>query len=427
MKVLVAHPAQQHSYRLASALKEEGLLYKYITTVYYKRFSLTKAVSLLLTGKHRKKAAGRHSPGLNEDDVIQFCEGEGLLKLLALNTRFLKKQYDKIKYHTADRFAKRVAKYAIRHHVDAVVTYDDCSPLLFERLKEQAPEIIRILDMSAANILFMRHIYEIDMETAPDFARRLQRERSICWNPINIERVQREIIASQEFLVPSNFVARSLKYSGVEPEQMHHCPYGVDLSLFALKEYGDELDRKRPIRFIYVGGVKELKGISYLLKAFKQISREKATITVVGNYDAEDEDIQPYIGSVHFVGKVMHSEMPEILRASDVFIFASLGEGFSLSVLEAAACGLPLIITENSGVNDAMTNGKEGFIVPIQSTEALKDKIKWFIEHPKDIKRMGIAARKLADSFSWDAYNHRIATIFTELQKRKSSEDGSNN
>ena len=212
MKVLIAHPAQQHSYRLAIALKKAGMLDKYITTVYYKNRSLTYFVSKFLKGSLKIKAENRHCTYIDDNEVIQYCEGEGLLKLVALNTRFLKKKYDLIKYNTADRFAKKVAKYAIKHHVDAVVTYDDCSPLLFEELQKKAPNILRILDMSAANILYMRNIYERDMDIVPSFANRLRKERSICWNPIIINRAEREIKATQKFLVPSNFVAKSLEF-----------------------------------------------------------------------------------------------------------------------------------------------------------------------------------------------------------------------
>ncbi len=418
MKVLVAHPAQQHSYRLATALKRVGMLDKYATTVYYKKGSLTSVAAKALKGKFRTKAQERHCEELDDTEVIQFCEGEGLLKLVALNTPYFKSRYNQIKYHTADRFAKKVAKYAIKHKVDAVVTYDDSSPLLFEILKDKAPDILRIMDMSAANILYMRDIYERDMKLAPAFAGRLKKERSICWNPVITDRAQREIDATQKFLVPSAFVARSLEYSGVKQEQMFRCPYGVDVLQFSPKEYSDDLvARTRPIRFIYVGGVKELKGCSYLFDAFMEIPKETAELTVVGNYNAEDEDIKPYQGRITFTGNLIHSEVADILKATDVFVFASLGEGLSLSTLEAAACGLPLIVTENSGVNDGMQDGREGFIIPIQSKEDIKEKVLWFVEHPEQIKQMGEAAREFALSISWEAYYNRMGDIFRRLAK----------
>ena len=419
MKVLVAHPAQQHSYRLATALKRIGALDKYSTTVYYKKGNLTFFVAKLLRGSFRVKAEARCCDELTDSDVLQFCEAEGLLKLLALNTRFLKRYYYKIKYHTADRFAKKVAKYAIRHHVDAVVSFDDSSPILFERLKEKAPSILRIMDMSSANLLYLRRIYENDMMIATSFADRMKRERSICWDTGILNRSLREIEATQKFLVPSEFVADSLEFSGVNRDQMFRCPYGVDVSMFSAKTYDDLKRFSRPIRFIYVGGVKELKGIYYLLEAFSEISPDIASLTVVGSYDEKDKDTAPYSNRVSFTGSILHSAVADELRKADVFVFASLGEGLSLSTLEAAACGLPLIVTENSGVNDEMTDGIEGFIIPIQSKEAIKEKVIWFVEHPDKIAEMGRAARKFALSFTWDAYYSKIETIFSLLSNQK--------
>lgn len=405
MKIIVCHPAQQHSYRLASALKRENMLDSYITTVYYKPRSLTRLVAAILKGKYKEKAESRRNNDLNDNEVIQFCELEGLFKLLALNIPFFSRFYNYLKYGTADRFAKKVAHYAITHSVDAVVTYDDCSPLLFEILKKKAPQILRIMDVSAASPLYMRTIYDKDLQISPAFGKRLKTEMARCWDPIIMDRARREIAASQKFLVPSKFVSTSLKYSGVTEAQMIYCPYGVDNLQFSQKDYDDVGNMKhRPMRFIYVGGVKELKGIFYLLEAFQSIPEEVAELTVVGAFNPNDEDIRPYTDRVHFTGMVLHSEVPRLLQSADVFVFPSLGEGFSLSILEAAAVGLPLIISENTGVTDIITDYKEGIVIPIQSVEAIKNAVMWYVEHPEKLSEMGMAAREKALEYTWDRY-----------------------
>ena len=414
MKIIVCHPAQQHSYRLATALKRAGMLSAYITTVYYKKGSLTVFVSKMLKGKFQKKAMGRCCSELSDSDVIQFCEGEGLLKLLALNVPQFRPFYYKLKYNTADRFARKVAKYAIKSKADVVITYDDCSPLLFEILKEKAPNVIRILDMSAANLHYMRQIYDKDTELMPEFANRLHQEYAKVWNDEIMEKCLREIRASQYFLTPSSFVRKSLRYSGVEESQMLDCPYGVDISEFFSKMYTKTTD-KRPMKFVYVGGVKELKGISYLLEAFMEIPKEQAELTVVGNFNPDDSDIKKYLDRINFTGMVLHSDVAHILRSSDVFVFPSLGDSYALSVMEAASCGLPVIVSENTGVSDKITDGVEGFVVPIQSKETLKDKINYFISNPEKIETMGKAARRMAEANSWNAYYDNIASVMNEM------------
>ena len=408
MKVIVAHPAQQHSFRLASALKKAGILDKYFTTVYLKKRNATSFVTKLLNKRHQDRAQGRRCEALDDKEVVQYCEWEGLLKLLALHNRFFKKWYTKLKYHIADRFAKKVAKYAIKHKIDVVVTYDDCSPVLFEILKKKAPHIQCVLDVSAANRLYMKNIYEKDTKLAPAFAKRLMHECHQVWDEKMLDRVEREIRSTDWFLAPSEFVKESLTYSGVKEEQIKICPYGVDAELFAVKS---DYTVNKPLRFVYVGGVKELKGIYYLLEAFKNIPKDKAVLTVVGNFNKDDEDIQPYVDYVSFTGLILHSKVPEILRQSDVFVFPSLGEGFALSALEAASCGLPLIVSENAGTKDSMNN-HEGFVIPVQSVEAIKERVLWFVENTHSIETMGKAARKMAESFSWDRYSAKVAEIF---------------
>lgn len=403
MKVLVCHPAQQHSYRLATALKRDNMLDAYCTTVYYKPSSFTALVAKILKGKFRVKARNRRCEALEDCEVVQFCEIQGLLKLLALNVPKLWPVYYLLKYGTADRFARKVAKFAIKHDVDAVVTYDDSSPLLFEILKEKAPHIKRILDVSAANLLYMRRIYDIDTVKMPQFADRLHTEYAKAWNEQILDRALREIQGAQYFLAPSEFVEKSLKYSGVKDEQMLLCPYGVDVSEFSCKKY-EPKKQTDPLQFIYVGGVKELKGISYLLEAFLRIPSDKAHLTVVGQFNSEDADIQSYLNQINFTGSVLHSDIPNLLKEADVFIFPSLGDSFALSALEAAACGLPLIVSTNTGMKDLMEEGREGYIIPIQDIDAIVEKITWFCEHREQLEPMGKAARKMALRFTWDRY-----------------------
>lgn len=416
MRVIVSHPEQQHSYRLAAALKEAGCLDKYITTVYKKGYNLTSLVAHLLPKKYAARAMSRHSDELEDREVIQFCEGLGLLKLFSSYFPPLKKHYQKFRCYTADRFAHKIAKYAIKHKVDAVVTYDNCSPVLFRELSEKAPQILRIMDMSAANLFYMKEIYEKDFKLAPKFAGRLKRERSYIWDDSYMERIREELKNTQYYLTPSKFVQRSLAYSGVKEEQMLMCPYGVDTTQFSMKEYKEYKEETcLPLRFIYVGGIKELKGVYYLLEAFKGISSDIATLTIVGDYD-DSEDIQEYIPYVKITGRIPHSEIQNVLKEADVFIFPSLGDSFALSAMEAASCGLPLIVSTNTGMCDLMTEREQGLIIDYQSSEQIVDKVRWFIDHRDKIPEMGLAARHMAEQDTWNKYDKNIKRIFENIK-----------
>ena len=411
MKIIVAHPAQQHSYRLSIALNRIGYLNKYVTTVYCKKPSFTYFICRFLSGELKKKAQQRHCKELDDLQVVQFCECEGLFKLLCMYFKPLKKFYKRIKYHTADRFAKKVAKYAIKNNVDMVITYDDSSPIMFEILKKKAPHIKRVLDVSAANRLYMRNIYDKDIELAPSFAERLKSECSIVWDDKSIDRNIRELASSQWFIVPSKFVSNSLKFSGINDERIIFCPYGVDISMFQCKTFAPPI---KPVRFVYVGVPGEYKGISYLMKAFEKVSEKDANLTIIGSHEKKD-NLLKNTSNVRFIGRILHSNLPRELSKYDVFVFPSLGDSFSLSAMEAAACGLPLIVTENTGMCDCVTDGIEGFIIPPQSSDALLDKIMWYVNHRDRIKAMGVSARKMAEHFSWEKYYSTMTIRIKEL------------
>lgn len=425
MKVLIAHPAQQHSYELATALKRAGHTVVYSTTVYYKKRNMTSIFAALLKGDNRKRAESRNCASLLDNEVVQFAEGFGLLKLLCSKVSFLKKYYENLKYFTADIFAKRVARFVLKNEFDVIITYDDSSPILFEILKKNNYPAKRVLDMSAANLLYMKEIYEEDLKLAPTFAKRLLLEKHLVWDKKIQKRAQKEIDLSDYFMVPSEFVMRSLKYSGVRDEQFIRCTYGVDISKFLNKERINP--PMNPLKFVYVGGVKELKGIYYLLEAFKQISTKSATLTIVGSADINSSDLLDYREFINFTGVVMHERVAEILHESDVYIFPSLGEGLSLSTLEAASCGLPLIVSDNSGLKDLLTDGKEGFCVPIQSVEALVDRINWFIDNKDLIPQMSKNARAFAEKFTWEYYYSCVKDAFNTKIKEWNDEEGNRN
>lgn len=406
-KVIIAHPGRQHSFRVASELKHNNMLCKYITTVYDSDKSyIMKILKYFVRGDNLKRVNGRKNSELSEDDIVQFCELSGLIEIIL--SRYDKKRilYDRWHRYTSARFGKAVAKYAIKNHVDAVIMFDTNAEAGFKVLKEKAPNILRIMDVSAANRVYMRNIYEKDFDKCPEFASKLKQERNYLWDNRVLSQLENEIRLTQKFLVPSNFVKRSLLYSGIKEEQIEICPYGSNFPVLTRKK---QVKENGTLEAVYVGNVTEMKGIYYLLEAAKRIDKDRVHLTVVGHYDNSDLKFSPYMEHISFTGRVTHDKVLEILRNSDLFVFPSLGEGLSLSVLEAMACGLPCIVTTNSGANDAIIDGENGFVVDIQNIEAFQEKMEWFDENRMRIPEMSYEAMKAIDVFNWE--NHESCLI----------------
>lgn len=420
MKVVIAHPEQQHSLKTAEALASCDLLGQYLTTVYYAEGSLTKALAGLLPDRFRAKAAGRRSEKLPEDLVTQLCEAQALVKLLCQNVPKLRRFYSSIRYSNSDAFAVKAARYAIEHEADIVIGYDNTSPVLYEMLERDAPHIVRIQDMTALNTLYMKPIYERDFLLKPDFAGMLKVEQSRVWDDEQLERKRRELTSAQYFLCASTVTRESLVYSGISPDRCLMLPYGVDSHEFSP---GRKHAASLPVRFVYVGGTKELKGIAYLLDAFLAVDSSVARLTVVGSNSLSPELLSRYEGTVNFTGVVSHSQLPDLLRTMDAMVFPSLGDGFGLAALEGMSCGLPLVCTDKSGICDCVQDGVNGYVVPAQDERALVKRVNELASDPNRLSRMGEAARATAQAYTWKRYGDSLCRLLQGLPDATDTHD----
>ena len=185
-------------------------------------------------------------------------------------------------------------------------------------------------------------------------------------------------------------------------------PNGIDSKKFSGKDY--ELHDK--LRILSVGRLTERKGFTYLIEALRDING--ISLTIIGDgpllatlkYQSKGLDVT-------FLGNVAHEQLITIYRNSDVFVLPSLNEGMSNTVLEAMACGLPLILTDVGGSLE-LVNGN-GFIVPTNNSEAIKEKITEFLKDRSLISTMGITSRQLAENMSWSKVAQNYFEIFEKV------------
>ena len=411
-KVIVAHPGQQHSFRVAGALKKEGLLFKYITEVYDKPNVVMKLAHRLVRGKDTGKIKNRRCGELDDEDVILY----DTLLSLAVIVLSRKSRTRKLSYwldrKIADAFGKKVAKYAVKNKVDAVICFSMNETVCFEYLRKHAPEMKRIVDCANAPVDYMRQIYELDMERTGSPV--LKTEAAAFWDVKELYKQQKGIDATGHFLAPSEFVKKGLVFCGAEKNFVHILHYGANFTPVAApqKEIGQ-------VRFIYVGQVTYRKGLHDLLKVFSELADEGVFLDVVGAWKSPSDLYQRYKNceNITFHGNVVHEKVQELMLASNVFVFASLTEGFSLSCLEALSCGLPVICSRNSGANDIIEEGVNGFTFEAGDTEALKRYVLFFQNNPEKIAEFSGNAIASAKKNTWLAYGKNLEKIVRDILK----------
>jgi glycosyltransferase involved in cell wall biosynthesis len=84
----------------------------------------------------------------------------------------------------------------------------------------------------------------------------------------------------------------------------------------------------------------------------------------------------------------------EVYGKTSVLVHPSLADGFSYAVVEAMACGVPVIVTDNTGAADLVEDGVNGYVVPTADARAIAERLEYLHRHPEVLPRMGEQARE---------------------------------
>lgn len=222
--------------------------------------------------------------------------------------------------------------------------------------------------------------------------------------------------SAQAVTVPSAFLAREAQEAfQLEAAQVVEIPNFVD------PELNYPPPEPRPVReiisLIHVSNLRAVKRVQDILHAMTRLS-PKVRLDIVGDgpQRGQLESLTRTLRlqeRVRFFGR--RNDVPDILRASDVFVFPSQLESFGLAALEASACGLPVVASDVGGLPEVVEDGVSGLLYPSKDVEALADRIRQLVDAPELRRRMGEAGRARALSFapkaSVDAYEALYARI----------------
>jgi glycosyltransferase involved in cell wall biosynthesis len=211
--------------------------------------------------------------------------------------------------------------------------------------------------------------------------------------------------------VPSQFVYDSMVAEGISTQRLCLTPYGVDVERFSPSEEEPEV-----FRVLFVGQVCLRKGVPYLLQAWQQLQLPDAELWLVGRITPDAQKVvSSYMAdpSIHFLGHV--PDTAALYRKASVFAFPTIEEGSALVTYEAMASGLPLVYTYNSGA--VARDGVEGIQVPIRDPQSIAAAIERLYAEPDLRRKMGCAARKRSEAYTWDHAAQRLLDTYRAALK----------
>ena len=207
---------------------------------------------------------------------------------------------------------------------------------------------------------------------------------------------------------------------------------GIDTSLFNPELYSKEESNKlrdelglqvSDIVFVFVGRIVADKGINELIDAFNNLSVNylNAKLLLVGSYEKDLDPVLPETERIiksneSIISVGWQNDVRPYFAMADVLTFPSYREGFPNVVMQAGAMNLPCIVTDINGCNEIVSDGENGFIIPVKATKELYDSMKKFIAN-EDLKdKMSIKSRAIICSsyerqFVWESLLKEYNTL----------------
>lgn len=215
----------------------------------------------------------------------------------------------------------------------------------------------------------------------------------------------------------SDFVKKSYVANKYPEEKIFTAELDIDIARFSPPQ---SRSKEEPFRVLYTAFTKPPKGLHYLLDAWESLQLSSAELVIVGSFSDMPDDVKErYLTrirnnkSITWIGTAAQPE--EYYRKASIFVFPSITEGFPKAVIEAMACGLPVITTENA--KGIVEDGKTGFVVPIRDAKIVAEKIQYLYDHRDIAEQMGVAARTAVENKK--SFGEAVYKIYQEILRRE--------
>jgi len=283
-------------------------------------------------------------------------------------------------------------------------------------------EFILLNSMLKGNNLLITHHQDLIINNIPENL--IKAYNTLIRNPL-LSRSRRIFVPTLDYVSSSSL--RSLEQN--IQNKMVELPNGVDIQSFNPYIFSDDLKSKHNLSnnkvVLFVGSLDRahyFKGVDILLRAFSNIKTNSVLIIVGdGNLRKDYEHLAKKLSisqRVIFPGNVSNEDLKKYYSLASLLVLPSnsLGEIFGLVLIEAMACGKPVIASRLPGVRTVVDNGINGFLFSPGDVKELADKIDYILTNESEAKKMGSAGRtKVENYYSWIKIGSRLESIYKEV------------
>jgi len=230
---------------------------------------------------------------------------------------------------------------------------------------------------------------------------------------------------AKQIMCVSELQEKEIEKMGIRKEKMLTFPMGIDKSFLEAGRNREEKLDGQPHTVLSNRNLLPLYNVSLLIRAIPTIIEEEPqTKFIIAGDGQEKEALSEEVKNlkvssfVEFLGRVPHEKMPDLLAQADIYVSTSLYDGTSVSLLEAMGSGAFPVVTDIPANREWITNGLNGFLVPIDEEKYLASKIidairNQALREKSRIENLSIVQEKAL----WPANIEKIQKVYSQLLK----------
>ena len=345
--------------------------------------------------------------------VTSFCRGKRQYaipdKIISRQwmpefTRLLSKGDQEKKRHRANNsyqaLDKKVSNKLCNLNSKVLHSYEDGCYSSFARAKELGVQCS--YELPIAHWATVRRLLAEESERYPEWELTLESTRE---PEEKLFRKEEELRLADRITCPSKFVLDSIP-TGIR--QKTPC----QISMFGSPPF-EPVDFERSpkndvLKLLFVGSMNQRKGLADLFEAMKLLKGEPISLSILGQPSMSIEFYRKQFSEFEYYPPCMNSKVREIMQQHDALVLPSIVEGRALVQQEALSCGIPIVVTPNTGGEDLVEEGITGHIVPIRSPEKIAEAIRALLANRNNKECIQKLCQKKAKEYTWANYAQNI-------------------